>query len=210
MPLTEAHETWLEGREADRIKKMEEYARKITEAQTAKAEKRSKKEEKGSGDKEEKSSSDKNKKKKDAAKKKAAAAATATATAASSHGPTRGSTRPKYHTAEEFMAIHFPKFDVEDIDGDMEADGPMRTAQLMECERVMDAFADFDIKVKEKTIRNALMIPQDNPEAICLENLRTNYAEGLMENPLPRELWRKAEIVEKTSARKRRTKKKKS
>jgi hypothetical protein len=46
------------------------------------------------------------------------------------------------------------------------------------------------LNVKESALRKALIIPQDRPEAICLENLR-DEKEGLMINPNPREMWRK-------------------
>lgn len=55
---------------------------------------------------------------------------------------------------------------------------------------MVDAFARFDIQVKESTVRNALLIPQDNPEAISLEQMRKTSLEGLMVNPIRKDLWR--------------------
>ena len=82
------------------------------------------------------------------------------------------------------MYTHFPVFD---NDENEECIGPMRAEQLDECNRVCVALEEF--KVSEDTIRRALLIPQDRPEAICLENSK-NATEGLMINPLPKEYWR--------------------
>ena len=91
------------------------------------------------------------------------------------------------------MAVNFPNFEADD---DGQAQGPMRIHQLIECARVMGAMADFGMEgaVTEAVVRKALVIPQDKPEAISLENLRENECEGLMRNPIPFEFWRKVNI----------------
>ena len=91
-----------------------------------------------------------------------------------------------------FMSVHFPKFDSSDEQADAEQ-GPMRSLQLIECARIMGAMEQFGEggRVSEKTLRQALVIPQDRPEAVSLENLRESELEGLWVNPMPREFWRK-------------------
>ena len=66
----------------------------------------------------------------------------------------------------------------------------MRTIQLLEVNEIIDVCDKYNVKIKESVLRKALIIPQDRPEAICLENLRTEK-EGLMINPNPPEYWRK-------------------
>ena len=45
--------------------------------------------------------------------------------------------------------------------------------------------------VKPETLRRALVIPQDKPEAVSRENMRQSEVEGLMVNPAPEAFWRK-------------------
>ena len=111
----------------------------------------------------------------------------------------------KYASASEFMDTHFPNFDMDD---NLEAIGPMRAEQLAECEQIMQCFSEMDIHVSEKTIRSALLIPQDRAEAICLEGTK-NPVEGLMTNPLPKEYWRKIVAAAKKKKKKGGGKKKK-
>jgi hypothetical protein len=87
------------------------------------------------------------------------------------------------------MAARYPVFDPDD-DGDTQ--GPMRMMQLVECARVLGALSDFGMEgaANEATVRKALVIPQDMPEAISLENMRESGKEGLMVNPVPKEYWR--------------------
>ena len=95
----------------------------------------------------------------------------------------------RHKSASDFMAATFPQFE-NDEDGDTQ--GPMRMMQLVECARVMGALQDYgeERAVTMDTVRRALVIPQDKPEAISLENLRENQTEGLMLNPAPKEFWR--------------------
>ncbi len=88
------------------------------------------------------------------------------------------------------MSVHFPNFEGDD---DLEAIGPMRNQQLMEIGRIIGCCEDEDVHIKESVLRKALIIPQDKPEAICLEELR-NEQEGLMLNPNPKELWRQCNV----------------
>lgn len=102
---------------------------------------------------------------------------------------TASETKPvcKYKSAEEFMDHHFPKFDGDDH---VDAQGPLRTNQIMECNAVYDCLSAVCPNQSIKAIENALITPQDRPLAICLKNMRNNL-DCVMENPLPKELWRK-------------------
>ena len=48
----------------------------------------------------------------------------------------------------------------------------------------------FSKELMSAKLRKALVIPQDKPEAISLENMRQDETEGLMVNPLPSERHR--------------------
>lgn len=95
--------------------------------------------------------------------------------------------RSIYKSAGQFMSVRFPDFDGED---ELDAIGPMRLQQLTEVGRIMECCEN----IKESVLRKALVIPQDRPEAICLEELRDNK-DGLMLNPNPEEYWRKFKTV---------------
>ena len=82
-------------------------------------------------------------------------------------------------------------------------EGPGRTWQMLECDKISLALSaaasDKDktplIRLKDDqksrdAVMKALVIPQDKPNAICQEQIR-NPDVGLMENPLPKEFWRK-------------------
>ena len=112
--------------------------------------------------------------------------------------------KPKYHSAAHAMATLFPNFE---DDENPSTQGPMRTMQLMEVATIMDVCADAEVRIKESALRKALIIPQDRPEAICLENLREE-TEGLMINPNPREMWRKMTAGKKGGGKKGKKKKK--
>ena len=100
--------------------------------------------------------------------------------------------------AQEFM----DKYMKEKI-GVWNQEGPTRTWQLLEVDKISQTFKavqnDKDktplIRLKDdaqslEKIKRALVVPQDKPDAICQEQLRNPQA-GLMENPLPKEFWRK-------------------
>ena len=72
----------------------------------------------------------------------------------------------------------------------------MRSLQLIECARIMGAMEAFGEggRVSEKALRDALVIPQDVPEAVSLEGLRNSTLEGLWTNPIPKEFWRQVAI----------------
>jgi hypothetical protein len=97
--------------------------------------------------------------------------------------------KPKslFKSAGEFMSVRFPDFEGGD---ELDAMGPMRLQQLSEVGRIMECCEN----VKESVLRKALVIPQDRPEAICLEELRENK-DGLMLNPNPEEYWRKFKVA---------------
>jgi len=166
MPLTQLQETWLEEREGAREKKSSELAATLVEAQEAKS---------GKGGKDAKKDP-----KKDGDKKKDKKGGAAV--------PEPVKITCKYKSAAHFMSVAFPNFDADEED----AQGPMRMMQLVECARIMGAMDDFGMAgaIKEDTLRNALLIPQDKPEAISVENMRTSELEGLMANPIPKEYQR--------------------
>ena len=56
----------------------------------------------------------------------------------------------------------------------------------------LDAWGASD-RVDPAVLQKALFIPQDRPEAMCLEELK-DVGEGLMANPLPKEMWRKSAV----------------
>lgn len=173
MPLTAEQEQWITTREAERAQKSLEMAQELAAAAALKAEKKKNKD-KGGGDANQKSKSS-------SAKKKAAEVEV----------PVKP--KPKYKSAAEYMRINFPNFDGDrTITGDCtdDAHGPMRTMQLIECAQVAEAFARRDLPIKESALYNALVVPQDRPEAICLENMKAP-GDGLMVNPVPMEYWRK-------------------
>jgi hypothetical protein len=177
MPMTQEQTAWLEEREGEREKKSLEKAAALVAALESAKSKDSGKKEKDAPKKDDK---------KDAKKKTAAE-------------PVVEKKVCKYKSATQFMASRYPTFDRDD-DGD--AQGPMRMMQLVECARVMGAMSDFGMEgaVSEAAVRKALVIPQDMPEAISLENLRDNESEGLMQNPIPKEYWRQVSF--KTAAKK--------
>jgi len=187
MPLTEKQEMWLDEQELRRIHVTEESAKKLVDQYTAKMEKS-----KGKGKDKKPEKKDKEEKGKDTKKKGDAVK------------PEEEKVKPKYKSASHFMTTQFPNFEDDD---DFDTQGPMRTIQLLEVAQIMDVCDEYDIKIKESAVRKALLIPQDRPEAICLENLR-NEKEGLMINPNPREFWRK--FTAKKGGKKGKKKKKKA
>ena len=170
MPLSEEQEHWLEEREIERTKKSEELAKQLAQAAQEKADKKKSKDGGKDGKK------DKKDKKDDKGKRPQSA----------SQLPEE-KVKPKYKSATQFMSVHFPKFEDDDK---LETMGPMRTMQLVEVSKIMEALENRRVLVKDSVLRKALVIPQDKPDAICLENLR-DEKEGLMVNPNPPELWRK-------------------
>eukprot|EP00598_Pedospumella_elongata_P000366 CAMPEP_0184973908 /NCGR_PEP_ID=MMETSP1098-20130426/5512_1 /TAXON_ID=89044 /ORGANISM="Spumella elongata, Strain CCAP 955/1" /LENGTH=756 /DNA_ID=CAMNT_0027496413 /DNA_START=91 /DNA_END=2361 /DNA_ORIENTATION=- len=168
MPLTALQEQWLDEREAHRVKASEEAAKKLLEDAAKKADKKGAKGKKEDGKDGKKDKKDK-KNKKDTVKLEEI------------------KVKPKYTSAAQAMQTLFPNFE---DDENPSTQGPMRTMQLMEVATILDTFEASDVPIKESALRKALLIPQDRPEAICLENLREEK-EGLMVNPNPTEMWRK-------------------
>ena len=177
MPMTIRQERWLDDRESERVRTSLELAKKMVDEESAKSQQKKEKEgkEKG-GDK------DKDKAKKDDKRQKEEAAK-----ASKTKVPPA-----KYKTATQFMSMHFPQFDDDSGDDRVESCGPMKILQMAEVERVLDVFAHANVSINEAAVRKALVIPQDHPEAICLEGLRSSSVEGLMLNPLPPEFWKKS------------------
>lgn len=155
-------EKWLNDREDKRISSAKESIKKIAEENASKTKKGDKKGSKG-----------KPTPKKDGKKTRAPEIAIQTPKVVK-----------KYSSASDFMDTHFPNFDNDD---NFEAQGPMRAEQLLECERCFECLSELNVPMD--VIRRALLIPQDRPEAICLENTK-DPIEGLMVNPLPKEYWR--------------------
>lgn len=181
MPLTEEHQEWLQGRESEREKKSNDMAIQLVEAAAAK-------DEKGKGKDKDKDKEGKDKGGKDKGGKGGKGAA-----AAAPEEPVK--IKCKYSSAAQFMAAQFPNFDQADERSD--SHGPMRSLQLIECARIMGAMHEFGEagSVTERALRRALVVPQDKPEAIALENLRDSEMEGLWRNPMPFEFWRKVVIA---------------
>ena len=121
--------------------------------------------------------------------------------------PKESAVKSKYKNAADFMMKNFPTFGHDgcaDENGEGCA-GPMRISQDNEIDQIMDTFTKFNITIGETALRKALLTPQDNPEAICLEQLRQTSLEGLMLNPIKKDLWR---IFTKKPAKKMANKKK--
>lgn len=196
MPLTEEQEKWIEGRETDRAKKSTEVEAKLTADYALRVEASKAASKKDKDKDKEKDKKGEGEGKKDAKKTREVVLEKNVVI------------KPKYHSASQFMATHFPNFDDEELHP--EAIGPMRTMQLIECARIMGACDEFNVlhAVKESSVRRALLIPQDRPEAICLENLR-EAGDGLMQNPNPMEYWRKMKIQSGKGKKKGGKKKKK-
>ena len=184
MPLTEEHQEWLQGRESEREKKSNDIALHLVEAAAAKEEKAKGKAKEGGG-------KDKDKGGKDKGGGKGGKAATAAH--AGTEDPPK--VKCKYSSAAQFMSAQFPSFD--QADDHSASHGPMRALQLVECARIMGAMEAFGEagSVSERALRKALVVPQDKPEAIALENLRDSELEGLWRNPMPFEFWRKVVIA---------------
>lgn len=111
--------------------------------------------------------------------------------------PKESSVKSKYKNAADFMMKNFPNFGHDDYDDENKGGsaGPMRVAQNNEIDQIMDAFAKLNLQIRENALRKAILTPQDNPEAICLEQLRESSLEGLMLNPIKKNLWRSAKKV---------------
>lgn len=173
MSLSGSQQAWLDSQEKGRNKFSQEYAKKLVDDQIAKVAKRKEKE--------------RGKEKKDEGKIKKKEY-----TSQKNKDSSKNPLKPKYLSAYDFMEKNFPNFDRDDsVDEDRDENlCPMRATQNHESDRVMGAFAKFNLPIKESVVRNALLVPQDYPEAICLEQLRTTSLEGLMMNPIKKELWR--------------------
>lgn len=190
MPLTVQQEHWLDERELQRNRKSDALARQLLEAALARAEKKKNKDKGGKGGKEDGKKANKEEK---GGKKKGSASASSQAAAAAAKLEAE-KPKSKYKSAAHCMATLFPNFE---DDHNPESQGPMRTMQLMEVAQILDTCEDHGISsIKESVLRKALIIPQDRPEAICLENLR-DEKDGLMVNPNPKELWRKFVVSKK-------------
>lgn len=178
MPLTEEQQQWIEERHSERTKKSEEVAKALVAAQQAKNDKKKGKDSKGKGKEKESTG-------KKGGKSGNSGSAAKSATSAVNNATTQ--VPSKYKSAQHFMDVHFPQFEADDNLATM---GPMRALQMMEVANVLEACDKYRVPVKESAVRRALVIPQDRPEAICLENLREEK-EGLLVNPNPPEYWRK-------------------
>lgn len=203
MPLSTKLEEWLDDKESDRIKKSRDYAAKIIEAFLIKTGK-AKKAKEGN-------------KMNTIIRSKSPSKSSKLLTKGGTSGKSDGNQTPgpqKYRSASEFMEKNFPTFDnyEDDVYGftgitSTEAMGPMRTAQLIECAQIMNAFEIRQMNIDENAVKKALVIPQDRPEALCLENLRgPKDDEGLMVNPNPSEYWRKFHMKSKGTKKKKKKK----
>jgi hypothetical protein len=176
--MTKGQLAWVEERELQRKVFSENLAHEMFAKANAKGDKKGKDKKDGGKDK-------KDKKKKDKKNEGKSRPGSATSGKGSDDDD---KPKPKYKSASQFMNMHFPNFEQE-AEEDIEHIAPMRALQLAEVNEVMEACGRFGVPVKESSLRKALIVPMDKPEAICLEGLRENK-EGLMVNPLPPENWR--------------------
>lgn len=68
--------------------------------------------------------------------------------------------------------------------------GPMRTMQMIECNRVLEVCEDWEVPMNPTSLHRALVIPQDKANAITIEQGLHNPVTSLMMNPLPKEYWK--------------------
>lgn len=68
--------------------------------------------------------------------------------------------------------------------------GPMRTMQMIECNRILDVCDEWAVPMDPKVLHRALVIPQDKPYAVTIEQGVHNPTGGLMQNPMPKEYWK--------------------
>jgi hypothetical protein len=204
MPLNAAQEVWLQSREDARIKE-------AVEALKARSETKSKSGAKGkgkgkkSGGAESKGEAGSKGKKGGGNDKAGKSSKVGSAGKKSGHAGAAGeaAVKKKYKSASEFMGIHFPQFDEDDQE---DCIGPLRAEQLDECNKAASLLSAYN--VSSAVVRRALLIPQDRPEAICLENAKDSV-EGLMVNPIPREFWRSGAVKSAAKKAKKSGKKKK-
>ena len=72
--------------------------------------------------------------------------------------------------------------------------GPMRTMQMIECNRILDVCEDWGVPMDERVLHRALIIPQDKPDAIIEDHIRNGGMDPIAQykpNPSRQELWRK-------------------
>lgn len=189
MPLTTAQEVWLEEREQERHKKSETMARDMFAAAQAKGDKKKDKKDDKKGEKKDKKDKDKSSKSRPGS---------------TGSGMADDKPKPKYKSANHFMNTHFPTFDLDDMDPEEMA--PMRAMQLAEVGDIITSCEKYRVHLKESSLRKALVVPVDKPEAICLEGLREDK-EGLMVNPLPPDMWRQFKMAKGKKGGKKKKKK---
>lgn len=194
-PLSESHKVWLDDREKVRIMSSQVYVKKLMDDKCAKA---LNKKEVGN---EKNNLKEKNDSKSSGTKR----TSVSTLPQRDSLLPKESAVKSKYKNAADFMMKNFPNFSHDDYVNENKAGGagPMRTSQNNEIDQVMDAFAKQNLQIRENALRKAILTPQDNPDAICLEQLRTSSLEGLMLNPINKDLWR---TFTKKSAKKKKNK----
>jgi hypothetical protein len=213
MPMTAEQTQWLAAQEQDRKTKAEEAAKAAAEAAAAA---KKKKEEKAKGKKEDKGKG----KKKDAKKepeKPVTAEVKKSKYKSPAHfmaknfptfdlgemvkynpkalkgTPSMESLPPGSVVSKDGAAVvpagtTYNPYSLGDITDDNY--GPMKTMQMIECNRIMDVCEDWDVPMDPKVLYRALVIPQDKPYAITLEQGVHNATGGLMQNPMPKEHWK--------------------
>jgi hypothetical protein len=170
--MTNVQRVWLEDKEKCRDQFSLNYAENLVVRRLSKGktdEKDPKKEKKGNKTKDSKASKGKNK------------------------DENRTKTfQPKYRSASDFMVRNFLNFECnekEDDEFELGTHSPMRVVQNYEYDRIVENFNRFDVDIEDK-LKNALLIPESTCEAVSLEQLRVSSLEGLMTNPIRKDLWR--------------------
>jgi len=196
MGLSDEQQHWLETQEVNRKIKSDALAKQLTEAVQLKNAKKGGSGKDGKGGKGGDKGSGKEKGKEKEKKEKDSKSRPTTATTGINGGNPENIC--KYKTANEFMSTHFPTFDndLQSLDDQTSSNlsqiAPMRIMQLMEIQEIVQSCQKYHVTtIKDTVLKKALLIPQDKPDSICLENLRKQESEGLMLNPMPVEYWRK-------------------
>lgn len=207
MPIIPEQEAWLANRESERMKKNEDYMKSMAVKTKDKGDK--------TKTKDDKEKTSKSKSTETQSKTKGSVSRTGTpkigATKELGNTAIGTATEPtkQYSTASEFMSQQFPMFAVYQQQENQqkeaantrqrsksltspEWESKLHKNQHNECVEILDTFQKKRLSApKADVLMKALVIPQDVPEQICIEQLATmGLKDKLMTNPLPPEFLR--------------------